>query len=145
MGQTVTAKEWRKMVRVEITMRKATVNERSSEDWDSETNRDHLGAKSRERLMKNSLKGDTIIYVSDVINDIYYIHANPEVMLHPVIVELELRYNFLPIETLDNLLNSPYVKIEDKLFLQTLLEKYTREEDNPILELQRQIRESRGQ
>lgn len=86
---------------------------------------------------------DTLIYISKITNDIPYVDDGLEVILHPVIVELELKNNLIAVETIDELLHSSHIYKDDCSIVRQLIDKYMKEESKPIIELFKNIRESR--
>ena len=86
---------------------------------------------------------DTLIYISKITNDIPYVDDGLEVILHPVIVELELKNNLIAVETIYDLLHSSHIYRDNCSIVQELINKYMKEESKPIIELFKSIRESR--
>ena len=86
---------------------------------------------------------DTLIYISKITNDVPYVNDVFQVILHPVIVELELKNNLVALETIDELLHSSHVYTNDFSTVQELIAKYMKGESKTIIDLFKNMRESR--
>lgn len=83
---------------------------------------------------------DMMLYLVNANQDVYYIDTEPDVLLNPLIIELELANKLVPVELIDRLVDTLFVREQDRPLIRSLINKYITEQDESIVELHRNLR-----